>query len=182
MKKVTLLGDSIRMGYGKRVEELLKDEFEIYQPEDNCRFSKYTLRGVLYEWSKQIEGSDVIHWNNGLWDMCDFGEGVFSTKEEYAENMKRIARLLKKRGKTVIFATTTPVREGNPYDDNQRIVEYNNFIAPILSEMGVLINDLHSVVAPDINKYIREDDKIHLTDEGIEVCAKKVIESIKSAL
>ncbi len=182
MKKITLLGDSIRMGYGKRVEELLKDEFEIYQPEDNCRFSKYTLRGVLYEWSKQIEGSDVIHWNNGLWDMCDFGEGVFTSKEEYAENMKRIAKLLKEKGKTVIFATTTPIREGNPYDDNDRIVEYNNFIAPILSEMGILINDLHSVIAPDINKYIREDDKIHLTDDGIEVCAKKVIERIKNVL
>lgn len=182
MKKITLLGDSIRMGYGKRVEELLKDEFEIYQPQDNCRFSKYTLRGVLYEWSKQIEGSDVIHWNNGLWDMCDFGEGVFTSKEEYAENMTRIAKLLKEKGKTVIFATTTPIREGNPYDDNQRIVDYNNFIVPILSEMGILINDLHSVVVQDTNKYIREDDKIHLTDEGVEICAKKVIEAIKNAL
>ena len=182
MKKITLLGDSIRMGYGKRVEELLKDEFEIYQPQDNCRFSKYTLRGVLYEWSKQIEGSDVIHWNNGLWDMCDFGEGVFTSKEEYAENMIRIAKLLKEKGKTVIFATTTPIREGNPYDDNQRIVDYNNFIVPILSEMGILINDLHSVVVQDTNKYIREDDKIHLTDEGVEICAKKVIEAIKNAL
>ncbi len=182
MKKITLLGDSIRMGYGKRVEELLKDEFEIYQPEDNCRFSKYTLRGVLYEWSKQIEGSDIIHWNNGLWDMCDFGEGVFTSKEEYANNMTRIAKLLKEKGKRVIFATTTPIREGNPYDDNRRIVDYNNFIVPILSEMGIIINDLHSVVVPDINKYIREDDKIHLTDEGVEICAKKVIETIKSAL
>lgn len=182
MKKITLLGDSIRMGYGKRVEELLKDEFEIYQPEDNCRFSKYTLRGVLHEWSKQIEGSDAIHWNNGLWDMCDFGEGVFTSKEEYAQNMTRIAKLLKEKGKTVIFATTTPIREGNPYDDNQRIIDYNNFIVPILSEMGILINDLHSVVAPNINKYIREDDKIHLTDEGVEVCAKKVIAALKGAL
>ena len=38
--KVTLLGDSIRLiGYGKEVEKLLGDEFEVFQPEDNCRFS-----------------------------------------------------------------------------------------------------------------------------------------------
>ena len=45
MKKVTLLGDSIRqIGYGKTVaEELGKEGIEVFQPEENCRFSKYTL-------------------------------------------------------------------------------------------------------------------------------------------
>ena len=38
--KVTLLGDSIRLiGYGTRVPELLGDDFEVYQPEENCRYS-----------------------------------------------------------------------------------------------------------------------------------------------
>ena len=45
MKKVTLLGDSIRMiGYGKTVAEALnKDGIEVFQPEENCRFSKYRV-------------------------------------------------------------------------------------------------------------------------------------------
>ena len=76
MKKVVLLGDSIRLiGYGKRVEELLGDQCTVWQPEDNCRFSKYTLR-MLFDEQQNIKDADVIHWNNGLWDACDILETV----------------------------------------------------------------------------------------------------------
>ena len=45
MKKLVFLGDSIRlMGYGYQVAELLSDEYETWQPGDNCRFAAYTLR------------------------------------------------------------------------------------------------------------------------------------------
>ena len=41
MKKVVLLGDSIRLwGYGTKVPDMLKGEYEVCQPEDNCRFTK----------------------------------------------------------------------------------------------------------------------------------------------
>ena len=44
MKKVLLLGDSIRMGYDDYVKDLLKGEYEVYyDAEDNGRFSSYTL-------------------------------------------------------------------------------------------------------------------------------------------
>ena len=46
--------------------------------------------------------------------------------------------------------------------------------------MGIVINDLFTPVAADIPRYIREDDKIHLTDEGIEVCAEKVAAAIRA--
>lgn len=74
--KVSLLGDSIRrIGYGPVMPELLGDNYEVFQPDDNCRFAKYTLRG-LFEWWADMEGSDIIHWNNGLWNICDlFGDG-----------------------------------------------------------------------------------------------------------
>jgi hypothetical protein len=56
---------------------------------------------------------------------------------------------------------------------------YNEIIVPKLQEMGIEINDLNAVVSQDILKYIREDDKIHLTEAGIEVCAKQVVKAIK---
>ena len=63
MKKVVLLGDSIRLiGYGKRVVELLGDQCTVWQPEDNCRFAKYTLR-MLFDEQQNIKNADVIHWN-----------------------------------------------------------------------------------------------------------------------
>ena len=71
MIKVTLLGDSIRLiGYGTKVPELLGEEFEVFQPSDNCRYCKYTLRG-LHDWKSDMEGSQIVHWNNGLWDNCN---------------------------------------------------------------------------------------------------------------
>lgn len=177
--KVTLLGDSIRMaGYGPLVPALLGSGFEVYQPADNCRFAKYTLRG-LFDWKKEMDGSRIVHWNNGLWDFCDlFGDGPFSMEEEYVSNMLRIADLLLDRHDKVIFATTTPVTDRNPHDKNPVIERYNALIVPLLKAKGVIINDLHATVARDIDRYIRKDDNIHLTQAGAEVCAKQVADAI----
>ncbi len=181
MKKVTLLGDSIRLiGYGTKVPEMLGDEYTVYQSEDNCRYVKFTLR-MLYDFKADIEGSDVIHWNNGLWDTCQtlFGDGEpFTCEEEYVENMLRVAKILKTLGKRVIFATTTPVHDEFADNDNARIKRYNEVIVPKLQELGIEINDLHSAVSQDVKRYIGED-KIHLSAEGIDLCAEMVVKAIK---
>ena len=182
MKKVTLLGDSIRMiGYGTKVPELFGDEYEVFQPEDNCRFVKYTLR-MLFDFREQIKDSDVIHWNNGLWDISTglFDDGLpFTSEEEFVENMLRVARELKKLGKRVIFATITPVHEEYVYNSNAVIRRYNEIIVPKLQEMGIEINDLYSLVSQDLYRYICED-QIHLSKEGIDLCAKQVADMIKA--
>ena len=180
MKKLILLGDSIRMGYGKAVPELLRDEFVTWQPEENCRFSKYTLRYASFEWAPQIRGSDVIHWNNGLWDVCDLGYGVFTPLEEYVQNMTRLAELLLQMGKRVIFATTTPVKEDHRYHTNALTEQYNAQIVPVLRNMGVQINDLYSFVYPHWKEWICED-LIHLNDAGIAACAAQIEKVIRSA-
>lgn len=178
--KVTLLGDSIRLlGYGNFVPKLLGNEYELYQPDDNCRFAKYTLRG-LFDWKGDMAGSRIVHWNNGLWDICNLlGDGPFSTETEYITNILRIADILLSRHEKVIFATTTPVTERYIYIKNQEIERYNKIIVPLLQEKGVVINDLHGSVVKDIGRYIRHDDGIHLTDEGIDICAKQVADIIK---
>ena len=180
MIKVTLLGDSIRqLGYGTRVPTLLGDEFEVFQPSENCRFAKHTLRG-LYDWSKGISGSKVIHWNNGLWDVCRLYEDgeTFSSVSEYVETMLRIASLLKARCDTLIFATTTPARAGRAYIDNADILRFNEALVPKLQAMGVVINDLHTLVSKDPDAYIC-DDLLHLSEKGIGVCAEQVAEMIR---
>lgn len=181
MKKVTLLGDSIRLiGYGTKVAEILgKDGVEVFQPDDNCRFAKYTFR-MLFDFKDQIAGSDVIHWNNGLWDVSDlFGDGQFSTTEEYCKNMLRIADILLKITPNVIFATTTPVRNNYPYQTNEDIAKLNAAIVPLLKAKNVAINDLYSLVYPVKEEVIRNDDLIHLNEKGIEICSKQVADAIK---
>ena len=192
MKNVFLIGDSIRFGasanpdyqtanspgYGIYVEKMLDGIANVYMPNDNCRFAQYTLR-YLYDWTKDIdcEKIDVVHWNNGLWDVCElFGDGAFTPKEEYVETMLRIARLLKERASIVIFATTTPVRPDNSHNRNEVIEEYNEALVPRLMEMGVVINDLYTPISKDLYKFI-SDDKIHLSEEGI-LLASDMVESV----
>ena len=181
MTKVTLLGDSIRLiGYGQRTAELLGEDFIVWQPEENCRFAQYTLR-MLRDYAADIEGSDIIHWNNGLWDTCElYGDGNFTPPDRYVELMLRLATLLKQRAKTVIFATTTPVRDANENNDNETIARYNALLVPRLQEMGIVINDLNALLIDDVDTYIREDDLIHLTDAGIERCAAQAATVIRA--
>lgn len=181
MKKVVLLGDSIRLiGYGLKVPELLGKDYQVYQSEDNGRFTQYTLR-MLFDNAKEIEGADVIHWNNGHWDLCKIlsDGGNFTPVNYYAEYISRIADLLKKITPKVIFATTTPVLDGNPYQNNEIIKEYNAAAVKALEGKGVIINDLYSTVVKNVGEYIRSDDMLHLTEKGIDVCAKQVADIIK---
>lgn len=182
MKKVVLLGDSTRLiGYGKKVEETLKDRCVVWQPEDNCRFAKYTLR-MLFDLRQEIENADVIHWNNGLWDACDiFGDGPFTPVEEYVSNMLRIADLLLQYGKKVIFATTTPTHPDYPHHTIERIRSYNEALVPLLRQRGIAINDLFSLMEDHRIDGICED-QIHLNQLGIDLCAAQTVGSILEAL
>ena len=182
MKKVVLLGDSIRLiGYGPKVPEMLGDDYTVFQSEDNCRFVKYTLR-CLFEWRENIQDADIIHWNNGLWDtstgLFDDGGKPFTGEEEYVDNMLRVASELLKITPNVIFATTTPVHPEYRYNDNEVIKRYNAVLVPRLQAMGIRINDLHSIIAANIPENICQD-KIHLSEQGAQACAEQVVSMIK---
>ena len=180
MYKLLLLGDSIRLGYREAVAKELEGEFEVWSPDDNCRFAKYTLchlKGWLETWG---EVPDVIHWNNGLWDTCVRykEDGCFVSVEEYVRDMLKVLRELKKLTPHIIFATTTPVHPEKAMQNNDDIDRYNAHIVQILRQEGVIINDLNSLVATDIEKYICED-KIHLSQAGVELCGKAVADSVR---
>jgi len=81
----------------------------------------------------------------------------------------------------VIFATTTAVNDaGNPYDKNFRIAEYNEAVIPELKKLGIRINDLYSVVYPNIDKFV-SDDCLHMNEVGYNALACQVVKSIKEA-
>ncbi len=181
MKKVILLGDSIRlMGYGAHVPALLGEEYSVWQPDDNCRFASYTLR-MLFDYKSVMEGADIIHWNNGLWDTCNlFGDGAFTPIEVYTEQLKRIAGILKTYAPKVIFATTTvpaPDMCGHTWE---RIQAYNAAAIAALAPMGIIINDLYPLVADNWQGMLCED-LIHLTPEGGRIVAEQVAAVIREA-
>ena len=180
MKKIILLGDSIRLSYGNRVTELLGEGYTVWQPEDNCRFAAYTLR-MLYDYREALKGADVIHFNCGLWDMCDlFGDGPFTPLEVYVEQMVRIAKILKTYapGGAVIFATTTPPSPKMWGHDLNRVRAYNAAAVAALEPLGILVDDLFTPVAEDIDRMISED-YLHASPYGVEVLANRVADCIK---
>ena len=178
MKKIILLGDSIRLSYGNRVRELLGEGYTVWQPEDNCRFAAYTLR-LLFDYKAQLEGADVIHFNCGLWDMCDlFGDGPFTPLEVYVEQMVRIAKILKTYAPVVIFATTTPPSPKMWGHDLNRVRAYNAAAMAALEPLGILFDDLFTPVAEDIDRMISED-YLHASPYGVEILANRVADCIK---
>ncbi len=181
--KIVLLGDSIRQsGYGRKVPVLLGGAYTVWQPEENCRFAQHTLWGIK-DWAKDMEGAEVVHWNNGHWDTCEvFGDGPFTPVEQYVDTMMRIARILKSRHGKVIFATSTPVREGNERFLNRNVIRYNEALVPVLADMGIQINDLYSAVSSHVETYIRADDSVHLTEAGADFCADLVAKAIRKSI
>ena len=178
MKKVMLIGDSIRLGYQTKVAELLGENALVSGPSDNCRFSAYTLFN-LSAWVTDND-FDVIQWNNGQWDTCHMPDGNIHTPlASYLEIQERIASILLKKTKKLVFATTTPVwpeqfASGSIHPRrNEDITEYNSAAVDLLGGFGIEINDLHSPVIEDLKRYISED-MVHLTEAGNRLCASLV--------
>ena len=154
MKKVILLGDSIRMGYDKYVKDALAGVAEVYYPEENCKFAQYLLRFV-HDWKatgKWPTDADIVHWNAGLWDVLElYGEEPMTGEAQYAEMIARIDRQLRRlfpKAK-IIFATSTSVQEEKYRPEfkrrNETIARYNDIAIKALEESNCLINDLYGL-------------------------------------
>lgn len=202
MKKVLLIGDSIRLGYQPNVISELEGEFYVWGNDENNRFAKYTLNelGRIFnafsknntekvdaalltptaELNKDIVYPDIIHWNNGLWDtsiVCP-EDGPFTPIPEYIDYMAKILRELRKVTGKIIFATTTPVKPENPNQKNEIITEYNKHIVDFMNKEGVVINDLNALVSENTDEYISADN-IHLSEAGKDACAKQIAKYIR---
>jgi hypothetical protein len=182
MKRVLLLGDSIRMGYEQLVRDGLNGVAEVVAPEENCRFAKHTLWGVNL-WLKELGRPDIVHWNNGLWDLHHEAPMVeaLTSQSEYIDTLKRILNELQRTGAIIIFATTTPVPADAIGRSNAEIDLYNSAADELMKKNDIEINDLNSIVKQDLAGNICED-KLHLSELGNFRCAKQVIEKIKNYL
>jgi hypothetical protein len=186
MKKIVLIGDSIRMGYDKYIKDALSGSAEVFYPSENCKFAEYVLR-FAHEWKASGKwGSDVdlVHWNAGLWDVLEmFGDAPLTSLSYYGEVIARIdkrLRLLFPRTK-MVFATSTCVNEKKSNPDftrhNVTIEKYNAEAIRALSNTDTVINDLYSLTASVPDSY--RSDWVHFyTPEGTELIGGKVLSVI----
>lgn len=189
MKKVLLLGDSIRMGYDEYVQMAFDGIAEIYYPNDNGRFAAYTLRALTiwkndHQWPTDF---DLIHWNVGLWDCLTQLDGKELTQlSVYQSYLPRIHAALQRLWPNAkqVFATSTAVQEhlfGILTRKNCVTEEYNRAAVEALEPLGVGINDLYNLTRQFPESYF--SDSTHLnTKEGMEPVVNQVIARIEREL
>ncbi len=195
MKNVFLIGDSIRFGaepnspgYGIYVKEKLDGIANVYQPSENCRFAQYTQR-YIWEWTNEFNGEeiDVVHWNNGLWDVLRLkGEEAFTPVDMYVQTLERVYRMIKifMPNAKIIFATSTAVIEEQADPQfmryNKEIEEYNAAAVSLMERLGIEVNDLYAVTKDFDNSL--HSDWVHFGEEGSKILAGYVTEKIKKYL
>ena len=190
MKKVILIGDSIRLGYDKFIRRSLSGIAEVYSPEENCRFAEYVLR-YAHDW--KIAGdwpsdADIVHWNAGLWDALRlFDDEPLTPVGAYGQYIKRIDKRLRQlfpKAK-MIFATNTSVNEsgyGTGYAKyfkrfNSEIREYNSVAIDALKDTDTVIDDLYSV-SEKATPVCRSDMTHFNTEEGVRLIGGNVLRVI----
>ena len=183
MKTLLLLGDSIRMSYQPVVAEMLTGRAKVVGPSDNCRFALYTLMR-LDHWLQECGAPDVIHWNNGLWDLgqCPHRRPVQTPMADYVANLGFVLDRLRKTGAAIIWATTTPVRGDRGWRDDwlflpEDVVRYNQGARELMQHKGVSCHDLGALVQGNRTTYLGEDG-VHLNPAGQEACAAAVVETV----
>ncbi|MDR2605986.1 MAG: SGNH/GDSL hydrolase family protein [Oscillospiraceae bacterium] len=189
MKNVLLLGDSIRMLYEPLVREQLRGRANVYAPEENGRWSGYTLNSLRFwipntavdaPWnSGTLPTPDIVHWNNGIWDLGDdYALGQpFTAPAEYLSALDRTVTVLRKlcgEQVVIIMATATPTADSNVGQPH----EYNEILKSIAANRGCEVNDLYSAIAADKARFI-SDDRVHLSSDGTAVAAKLVTAAIE---
>ena len=190
MKNIYLIGDSIRVGsvnspgYGIYVKEKLDGKCNVFAPNENCRFAQYTLR-ALCDWVGQVNADeiDVVHWNNGLWDVLRLHDDEPLTPiDVYVHMLERVYKKIKLLfpKAEIIFALTTPVIEKNAPQGwkryNAEIEEYNSAAKELMNNLGVKINDLHSVAKKFDESYYA--DWTHFNEKGAKILADAVAEVV----
>lgn len=182
LPRVLIIGDSISIGYTPFVRELLQGVANVHRIPEN---GGPTSRGVeqIEKWLGDGKW-DVVHFNFGLHDLRVMeGERRQVALEDYEKSLERLVLRMKKTGAKLIFATTTPVPEGNvnPRRAPADVVRYNDAARRVARRHGVAINDLYAAVLPRLTE-LQLPVNVHFKPEGYRFLAEKVAEAIRAAL
>ncbi len=182
LPRVLLIGDSISIGYTLFVRELLQSKANVHRVPTNCG---PTPKGVenIDSWLGKRHW-DVIHFNWGLHDLkYMFDNEPQVSIEQYERNLGRLVGRLEKTGAKLIWASTTPVPNGNlsPKRIPADVVRYNAAASRVMRKHGVATDDLYSLANSKLAE-IQIPNNVHFTPDGSKVLAAQVAASITAAL
>ena len=193
LPRVLLIGDSISIGYTLSVRAALKGVANVHRIPTNGGPKSKGLENIE-AWLGTSKW-DVIHFNWGLHDLCyrhpesktqgkrDKVKGsVTHPVEDYAGNLEKLVVRMKKTGARLVFATTTPVPEGEAGRKVGDDLRYNKAAGAVMSKHGVAVNDLHAVMAGRMDQFGTRPGNVHFKPEGSALLAQQVAKAVKEAL
>jgi acyl-CoA thioesterase-1 len=103
--------------------------------------------------------------------------------EDYEKNLRTLVAKLKATGARLIWATTTPIPDGelNPPRTFGKVPEYNAIAEKVMKENNIAIDDLNAAITPHLAELQNPKD-VHYKGAGYELLAKQVAASIEAAL
>ncbi len=191
-KNITLLGDSIRLGYQPYVGLYLPEGNNIWGPEGNTQHTVNLLANAP-RWIKN-KPADIIHLNSGLHDIKNIpynSRRKLVSESLYLENIERIIKYIHYCWPDcrVIWATTTPVdeekanaahKEANDFTRyNEDVIRYNELSKDLVNRLGVPVNDLYKFVMGADKEMIMKEDGVHFTDFGCQLLAEQVADTLQ---
>lgn len=181
LPRVLLIGDSISIGYTAPTRKLLAGKANVHRIPENGGPTTHGLKN-LKKWLGDSKW-DVIHFNWGLHDLkMDTGKHLVPAGE-YEKNLRELVKTLKITKAKLIWATTTPVPEGNvkPVRRDQDVIAYNLIAEKIMKEKNVAINDLYAFARPRLSE-IQQPVNVHFTTSGSAALAERVARAIEAEL
>ena len=180
MKKLVLIGDSIRMGNQDEVRRQLPTEVEIFTPTQNGGDSR-NVKSHLQEWVLE-QSATVVHLNCGLHDIKrEFASQQISVSpEEYRSNLHQILETVTEAAETTIWATTTPVNQDWHHQRKgfdrliSDVLEYNRVAISIAEELRVVVNDLYQTITEAGRDQLLVPDGVHFSPQGSSLLGKAV--------
>lgn len=182
LPRVLLIGDSISMGYTLPVRELLRGKANVHRIPANGGPTSNGLKN-LKAWLGTGKW-DVIHFNFGIHDAKFMPDGKQQVPPDvYEKNLRELLKQLQATGAKLIWATTTPIPDGelNPSRKFEKVAIYNDAAKQVMEENGVAVDDLNTHITPHLAKLQNPRD-VHFSKEGSEFLAKQVAASIEAQL
>lgn len=202
LPNVFLYGDSISIAYTDATRNALKGKANVYRlycnGGDSSSFLKKmeSMHKIMQD--KKLKDRwnfdwDVIHFNVGLHDLkymkdrkLDRVNGVQAiSPEDYEKNLRSIIAYLKKEASKakLIFATTTPVPEGEAGRIAGDAARYNQIALKVLKDYPEIgVNDLYGFTKPNHKKWWTKPGNVHFNSTGATAQGEEAARMIEQEL
>lgn len=192
LPRVLLIGDSIRGGYGKGVQQLLAGKAEVLMNPGNAEYTGTGLKKID-EWLGDGRW-DIIHFNWGLWDMYGWQyDKEDRSPAKYEERLEALVTRMEQTGARLVWATTTPAcpeAEKTMRDKFKKQVritpeiqkQYQDAALRVMQKHKVAVDDLYSLMLPDLEKHQNGPDNVHFNAAANGLLARQVAKVIQEQL